>query len=122
MAQPLLRLLVHGLPEVVPGGDVQPRGGFVEDQHPGSANRARANLIPCCSPPEQRETRLGEIFSRPATDITAPTIPRRMVSRGSNPQTRSVPEVEPVNPSAMSKMVVFPAPLGPRKATVSPVR
>ena len=43
-----------------------------------------------------------------------------MACRGSRPSTVALPVVGLDSPSTMSMVVVLPAPLGPRKATISP--
>ena len=58
--------------------------------------------------------------SRPPVWSTVPILPCMMALRGASPNTSIVPDVGEVSPSSMSRVVVFPAPLGPRKATISP--
>src|SRR6476619_3904293 len=52
--------------------------------------------------------------------MTAETRPREMAWRGWRPSTWTEPVVGCDRPSTMSIVVVLPAPLGPRKATISP--
>ena len=52
--------------------------------------------------------------------MTAETRPRAIAWRGWSPSTSTVPDVGWESPSTMSMVVVLPAPLGPRKATISP--
>ena len=59
-------------------------------------------------------------LSRPPVCITAATRPRAIALRGSIPNTSTVPLVGRESPSTMSMVVVLPAPLGPRNATISP--
>ena len=59
-------------------------------------------------------------LSRPPVCMTAETSPRAMACRGRKPSTSTVPAVGLERPSIMSMVVVLPAPLGPRKATISP--
>jgi len=59
-------------------------------------------------------------LSSPAVCMTAATRPREIALRGDWPSTLTVPAVGSDSPRIMSMVVVFPAPLGPRKATISP--
>src|SRR5580765_6594690 len=52
--------------------------------------------------------------------MTAETRPREMACRGWRPSTWTEPVVGCDRPRTMSMVVVLPAPLGPRKATISP--
>ena len=61
-------------------------------------------------------------LSSPAVCMTAATRPLAMALRGDWPSTLTVPAVGSDNPRIMSMVVVFPAPLGPRNATISPGR
>ena len=58
---------------------------------------------------------------RPADWSIAPTRPERTASRGSRPSVRARPEDGSSRPSMMPMAVVLPAPLGPSRATVSPL-
>src|SRR5665647_2412533 len=58
--------------------------------------------------------------SRPPVCRTAETRPAMTARRGSAPKTATVPAEGAVRPSTISKVVVFPAPFGPRTATTSP--
>ncbi len=60
--------------------------------------------------------------SRPPDWRTAEIRPAATDSCGAAPKTRTVPRSGRVNPRSMSRVVVLPAPLGPRKATISPGR
>src|SRR5262245_48694459 len=59
-------------------------------------------------------------LSSPPVCITALTRPRAIACRGAIPSTLTSPVVGCERPSTMSIVVVLPAPLGPRKATISP--
>src|SRR3954466_6134737 len=59
-------------------------------------------------------------LSRPPVCITAATSPRAIAWRGCIPRTSTSPVVGRDRPRIMSIVVVFPAPLGPRNATISP--
>src|SRR4029077_21131794 len=56
----------------------------------------------------------------PPVCMTAETRPRETAWRGWRPRTWTEPVRGCDQPSTMSMVVVFPAPLGPRKATISP--
>ena len=52
----------------------------------------------------------------------APTWPAVTADAGLRPKSRTSPRSAPSNPRTMEMIVVLPAPLGPRRATVSPRR
>ncbi len=58
--------------------------------------------------------------SRPPVCITALTRPAATARPGASPYTSTVPALGVVSPRSRSTVVVLPAPLGPRKATISP--
>ena len=70
-----------------------------------------------CRPTVSRTERS---LSRPPVCMTAETSPRAMAWRGWRPRTSTEPVVGCDRPRTMSMVVVLPAPLGPRKATISP--
>jgi hypothetical protein len=56
----------------------------------------------------------------PPTWSMAPTFPDAMADRGSVPRTETSPSWGRWSPRTMEMAVDFPAPLGPRRARVSP--
>ena len=65
-------------------------------------------------------SRTVKSLSRPPVCMTAVTRPWATALRGVPPNTSAVPASGRERPSTMSIVEVLPAPLGPRKATISP--
>ena len=95
--------------------------GFASGPSPArSITTSTRSGRPCRAAIARTVSRTVKSGSSPPVCITAETRPSMTARCGLAPYTSTVPPVGDVSPRNMSTVVVLPAPLGPRNATISP--